>query len=456
MKNLRTKYTVFFVLLSLFILGGCKNEWDERTDLTDESLKYTLFEKIQQNTDLSEFAGLLVKTGYDKLLGSSLNYTVWAPTNEALVQVDKAILQDTAALRQFVGNHISIQSYLSSSKLLPLRIQLLNGKYETFTANTFENAHLAGSDQYARNGILHILNQAVLVKQNIWEFIQTADLATAQRQYLLSLETDSTTGLLGKVANLKDEKQQFTFFLLEDEAYQNEKNKLLSFYATSTTDSTQNLAAWSLVSDLAVKGAYPIDSLPDTLVSITNVKIPIHKSAIKRTIQLSNGVLYILNNLSIPTVNKFTPIIIQGESPYALSRNDKNLYIYYRLKQDPQGNSFRDIMAYGHGTSQFYIQYKRSAIPSGTYKVFWRAVAGNQDNQTIEFQQRIAFKTWNATNLNYTTVKLNDYTDVEIGTYTVTAYGPLDVFLVAAASATTGQNTLSLDYIKLVPVLNTN
>jgi hypothetical protein len=43
------------------MMYGCTKKWDVRTDVTDPNLQGNLFERLSQNTDLSEFNKLLVK-----------------------------------------------------------------------------------------------------------------------------------------------------------------------------------------------------------------------------------------------------------------------------------------------------------------------------------------------------------------------------------------------------------
>jgi hypothetical protein len=54
----------------------------------------------------------------------------------------------------------------------------------------------------------------------------------------------------------------------------------------------------------------------------------------------------------------------------------------------------------------------------------------------------------------YKQVDILNYNEVYLGDYTVTTYGVLDTFLVSAATTGNGTNSLVLDYIKMVPVIN--
>jgi uncharacterized surface protein with fasciclin (FAS1) repeats len=79
-----------FLLLSMLIgLGACKNAMDEHLQVTNIDNTINLLEKIGEQTNLSKFNEFVKTTGYDKVLASSQSYTVWAPTNDALVSLGK-------------------------------------------------------------------------------------------------------------------------------------------------------------------------------------------------------------------------------------------------------------------------------------------------------------------------------------------------------------------------------
>lgn len=453
------KRFILWALPVLLWLCGCKREWDNHNAITDEAIGANVFVRIQQDSSLRAFSDLLVKTGFDSILASSRAFTVWAPVNESIRQVDAGILNNDSLLQLFVASHISYQSYLTGEANPLLRLRTLSGKYYDFTTTHFAGATIVKPNGYARNGIVHSILGTALPRPGIWDYVQAEAIETLQRNYLLSLnytDTDSATGqpvvlnpLLENVADVSNEAKQYTFFLLTDAAYTDAVTALKPYFVTGTVDSTEALAAWALVKDLTVEGYYSLAALPDTLVSTTGVKIPIDKNAIVRSYTASNGIVYVLNKPASRLQDKFKPVIAQGEAPTNFSRTDKAANIFYRIKSDPAGNVFRDIQVYGHATPLFYIRYDLPAVPSGTYKVYWRAVAGNQDAQTVAFQQRLAFGAPESTSLAYSTVPLLQYNEVLVGTYTVTRYGSLPVFLVAANSGTAGVNTLSLDYLKL-------
>ena len=82
------KYKVFGVgcsILAALTLGAC-SDWDDHYEAETSLLpsqKMTLWETIKSNGELSQFASLLERVGYDKTLGEAQSYTIWAPKNNA-------------------------------------------------------------------------------------------------------------------------------------------------------------------------------------------------------------------------------------------------------------------------------------------------------------------------------------------------------------------------------------
>src|SRR4051812_572439 len=121
-----TKISCFF--LGLFILFGswsCK-KWDDHIAIEGQNLNENLMEHINKQPDLSKLAEYLVKTGLDKEISSSKNYTVWAPTNTALQSLPADVVNDTAKLKAYLLNHISGQQFFTRMAVDSLRVPMLN------------------------------------------------------------------------------------------------------------------------------------------------------------------------------------------------------------------------------------------------------------------------------------------------------------------------------------------
>jgi len=498
---------IFALLLLIgYSFSGCKNQVDLHNEITDPSINLNLFQKVSSTPELSIFTSYLVKSGYDKVLASSKTYTVWAPNNAAMQAVSPNILNDSAKLSQFVGNHISHQSYTTVMAQPSLRIKMLNGKSETFTSTTIETAVIAKANQYTSNGILHTITKAVLPKLNIWDYVTnnggvlgpglTTD-ALQEQGYLISQnysyqDTSQAviigidpqtgkpipkpgTGIVNKnhfkdqTADLSSEDKQYTFFVLADAGLTTETNKIKAYFNTSSIDSTAKLSNYAVLKDLVVAGAYSFNNesgilpIPDSLQSVFGIKFHVNLSDTIRSYNASNGKVYVMKDVAFKIQDKVPTIIIQGESnpppgqPGSYYKSyDRDVNTYYRIKNDPNGVQWKDIYIETNSTAgsaalppQFWTGYRILNMNSVTYKVYIRAI---NDSKSL-FSEQVSFGTPLAATLPYFSVTFNNFSEVALGNYVNPKYGYNSMFVVGSTSTTSGQNSITFDYIKLVPVL---
>jgi len=472
----------YILLLLAFILIGfnaCTDKWEEHQDLTEAVLSENVLQQIKANPNLSKFDEYLTSTGYADLLQSSKTFTVWAPTNQALANLDQSIINDPATLKSFVANHISNQRYFTAQPAQ--RVKMLNGKYLTWGDAKLEGVDVeaGAANRYTANGVLHVLTSAIPPKLSIWEFMLSSNTAAKQVAFLQSLNYDSldvtqaeieridpATGqpvykdgsgitsrnrFLDRVYDIKSEDSLYTFIMLTDAAYDAEYNEIKPYF-NSTPDSTAHLTGFHLIKDLAFKGLIAPENLPDTLISAYNVKVPIDKNAIVQTYRSSNGIVYVMNKVDFKLKYKIPPIMIEGENASGFSRTDIPERIHRRYRT--WASNLLDIRVRDHGTASFNIRYRVSNLYSTKYKIYWRAV---NDFIATPFDQKLALKNPTATTFPYKTVPPatdpQNTGEVLIGEYTANRYGYIDLYLVAANSTNNTLNPLVLDYLKLVPVL---
>ncbi|OCX52130.1 hypothetical protein BEL04_11600 [Mucilaginibacter sp. PPCGB 2223] len=482
-------YTIgAIVLLAVVLFSACKKSWDNRDSVTDPALDKTLARQISETGDLSQFNNCLVKTGYDKVLASSNSFTVWAPTDNAMKNIDPSILTDTAKLKKFVQNHISHQAYFVRMPQPSLKIRTLSGKNITFTATAFDDANIVKADVYVNNGVLHTIDAASAPKPNAYEYLLSS-VGSKQKAFIQGLfhtETDTSKGVklytdpatkktvfqpgttfpvtkntyFQRVSDISSEDSLVTYIILNDQAYDAERAKMGKYYTvTSSAASTDTATQFAVVKDLVINHVYDINSLPDSMLSVGGVKIHLDKSAIVSTQQLSNGVAYVVNSISYTLFqNKIPNIIIQGEAPDSLRVPSA---VSIKTKKTPAGVKYTDIQSASITSSPdplYYYRYK-PVVNSVKYQVYWRAV---NDILTAPFNMKVDFSLTShypkAAETQLATVGYNssgvlNYNEVYLGTYTSANYGSLYTFLVSATGVTsTAPAALSLDYIKLVPV----
>lgn len=462
----------------------CTKKWEDHDAITDSAVKINLLQAITRTANLGKFTGLLAKSGYDKIISSSKNYTVWAPTDQALQSLDPAIVNDTNRLRQFVGNHITNESYTSGAAPATQRIKMLNGKYIIVTTGKFDSANIVTANRYASNGIFHVIDRYIPRIDNSWEFLNNTAVAPQMKSFLLSLNygkfdplkavqtgVDPATGLptyqagtgvvqhntfLDTVLNVSDEATQYTLFLLSDAAYANEYNKLAPWFVTQNPDSTKRLTGYWLVKDLAFKGALSADQLQDSLTSVSGVKVLINKSAITASYKTSNGYVHVINSLNISPAAKFPPVVIEGESAFPSNllsyfSADRSANTFYRVMYDSTKlRSITEIFLLNYNLANYNIRYTAPNLNSMRYDVYWTVV--NDFGTT--WQQRLAIDSAsNPTNFLYTVPVKKDFSEVKLGQVTVKNFRNMNLYVIGPATAAASGNTdvIALDYIKLVP-----
>jgi len=467
---------MFFTL----VICGC-NKWKDHNEVVQQDLTQNLLQAISSNPDLSKFREYVGSAGLDSVLEATKTFTVWAPTNTAIATIDPATVADKVKLRAFILNHISNQLYFTRDVAVPVRIQMLSGKYNNFSTTKFEEVALETTDRYVKNGVLHTIKGMVPPLQNIWDFVNATTTQYAQNAYIKSLNylafdpslavIDSISVVTGlpvyhpgtglvqrnffndRVYDLKREDKQYTYFVMQDANFVVEADSLKPYFATTTTTATDSLTRWNVVKDLAYDLPYATPaSIPQPLVSRSGITVPVNTAFVVSTIRLSNGYVYIMSKLDVPTKNKFLTLTLEGENPTGFLQNDKTAFISYRVRLNPvTSTNFSDIYIVGHGVTTFYSFYRTNETPSIKYQVYAKAT---NDFQAAAFSQTI--NAWN-TGLGALVGTLNHavplftapgaYNELYLGDITNTRYGTIDW---RATSVTTGP--ILLDYIRLVPV----
>lgn len=179
MKINKVYKNAMVVMVSL-VMGamatGC-SDWNDHYDPSTAvigSSDATLWENISSNSELSEFAQLLQKSGYDQVLNAPVTYTVWAPLNGTF-DFDNLMQEDMADLRkEFIQNHIARNNYPASGSIKK-SIHMLNKKTMDFVGNgsyTMEDVAVAQPNLPNANGVMHTLSGKLPYRGNIYEAIE--------------------------------------------------------------------------------------------------------------------------------------------------------------------------------------------------------------------------------------------------------------------------------------------
>ena len=180
---------------SMLTASSCSDfdDYNEAPAEQSPTAAQTLWENINSTPELSEFAALVKKSGYDKELSSSRFYTVWAPLNGHL-DLAKWQNADSATLRfQFVENHIADYNHYISSPV-DERIITLNEKSYNFKGSADDNASsfggqtIAKSNVAALNGVIHQLSGEAVYRYNFYEYLTANKETDSLSNYVMRYE----------------------------------------------------------------------------------------------------------------------------------------------------------------------------------------------------------------------------------------------------------------------------
>ena len=262
------------MVAGLLVATSCSDFNDYNKAGTDAmpSANQTLWENIQQNPQLSDFASLLKKSGFDNELNQTQYYTVWAPLNGTFDVASFQNLGNAALMRQFVKNHIASYGHQATGQINE-RVLMLNEKSYNFEGGSsykFDGVDLAQANLPSNNGILHTLNGVASFYPNLYEFVTDSLLSAGSeidslRHYFLRYENtyldtkasvvgpivdgmqtyiDSvmvTENLLWGMLNIKmnNEDSTYTFLMPNNKAWKSTYNRIRSNFNYISSTSAQ-------------------------------------------------------------------------------------------------------------------------------------------------------------------------------------------------------------------------
>lgn len=169
----------YIIMTAAVALGfqGC-SDWDDHYDVTGNNIAgadATLWEHINSRPELSNFADLLKKVGYDEVLNTNQCYTVWAPNNGAYDFDTYNAMSDSLLKAEFLNNHIA-RGYHRASGEISDRIHFLNKKVLPFAGdgeyNLGGNA-VVSANILGKNGMMHLLDGMMEFRPNFYEYFSS-------------------------------------------------------------------------------------------------------------------------------------------------------------------------------------------------------------------------------------------------------------------------------------------
>ena len=257
----------------------------------------TLWENIQQNPQLTTFAELVKKSGFDQELNQTHYYTVWAPVDGSYDASAYQGMNSAALLKQFVKNHVAEYGH-SATGQVDERVLMLSEKTYDFAGNgnayTFDGINLDQNNFNIANsnGVLHLMDGQAVYYPNIYEFI--TDTVKAEGYGLDSLSRyfrhyenvylDEDMSIAGSIvdgmqtyvdsvmvtqndlwtrlnAKIQNEDSTYTFLLPTNEAWRKGYERIKGYYNYIPTIKSQKYVTAITENERTIDPAYWQDSM---------------------------------------------------------------------------------------------------------------------------------------------------------------------------------------------------
>ena len=324
------KYYIFVAVV--IVLAGC-NPWEDVRNTVDERNK-NLFEILTENPDLSTFVKALETTGYAEKLSADMSFTVFAPTNAALANLN---LNDNEALTALVESHISEKiAYTDKTGVFNIdRILMLNDKYVNIINNLVSGVTVSKWNIASKNGVLHILSGTIDNRKNSWEYLQTlennpiVDFIASFNEKVMDMDRSVQKGVnasgkpiydtvwtyrntLLDSTPLADESSSSTYILLEKSGLDNLMVKYAKYFAQKDSVGMLRQITREIISDMVLP--YTKINTSGRFLNSSGVLIDVNYTNITDSIITSNGIIYKAKTTDVKMYqNKIKPLYIEAE-----------------------------------------------------------------------------------------------------------------------------------------------
>ncbi len=411
------------------ILYGCNDSWDDHyADHFGSEEKASLLEEIKSDPDLSTFARMIEVAGYEELLESSQTFTVWAPVNDALADID---ITDKAAVVRTLSNHIA-RFNISTATPADEGVKMLNGKLIHFSdgAVSFGGVNIIQSDIHTSNGLLHKLSTAIPYSYNFREYIDThantssiSDFISKFDEMLLPSQIPGAENVSGNdsvkvsynrlleypiygLGNIASEDSVFSMIIPDNQAWEKAYNEIKPYFLTynseqSVADSIQQLqTSLAIINDLVYRTGLDNPVEQDSIIS-TSGSVISNPSAFfngMEQISASNGRIFLASALNYDmteTFNKKIEIEAEeqtGRTPAAgTTVYTRNVSTDNAFAEDISGQRYIEVFPVS-SSRQPGVTFLVPNILAGAYDIYATFVPANvADVTNVSDSTRVQF-----------------------------------------------------------------
>ena len=302
-KNMKTfKYKFYSAgLCALSMLGVSCSDFSDYNEVPSGSGSEmgiasgrTLWENISQDANLSDFASLVKKSGFDAELSTPRSLTVWARKNGSFKPADYQSLSQEDLRTQLVKGHIAEYNHAASGKV-DERVHMLNEKSFSFAGDgsyTFDGLNISKANIPSANGLMHYLDGAAKFYPNLYEYLKTGEDIDSLRNHFMRYEEsylDPDASVKGPMVNgvqtyidsvmvttntlvnqlgarIANEDSTYTFVMPNSHAFEEMYNRVKPYYHFIETTKMHDVENFTKAGDtqtktITVNATYMTDSL---------------------------------------------------------------------------------------------------------------------------------------------------------------------------------------------------
>jgi len=474
---------VSIVIITIALTTACNlnDKWEDYYGNTPELANVNVLNLIKENDNFSSFYNALIEYGFDGMLTKKQYLTVFVPTNSAFEGLP-AYTEDE--WKKIIGYHIIYTNLYSRDfkdsdllttigKFLKLRNSGSNG----FTISE-ANINMGYVDKYCQNGVIHEIDKLLIPKPNVYEYILQLDTSySIFKDFLVSMDVRSIdfeksvrigvndngdaiydtvwkteNYYLDNIAALNDETDEFTGFIPQDQDVTDALNSISGYFGdvSEMDEQTYNQVLFIAFNGCFTDNKYTVDILPDTITSVTGKKVDKSTLNFRQTdLEVSNGIMHILDGLTIPKSFFLLPIWIECDLKEN-RRVSNTTYIVEQLSDTRASNG--TYVKYGCKFVGDYLEFDVPMVLQTTYWITWTAPHQGyafcqvflKDDVTGEFIE-IGPPVSNWDEVAWKPRVSGTYSFEKFGTKTIR------FAVVKEYKGAAGYNSIYVDYIKLTP-----
>ena len=342
----------------------------------------------------------------------------------------------------------------------------------------FESSiNLDNVDNYCRNGVIHEIDRLLVPMPNIYEFIMDLDSSFSILQdFILSLddrfidyENSERIGVddngnaiydtvwktenyyLDNVAELNNESKPYTGFIPGNDHVRAAIGMVSNYFGNieEMDDEAYSQLLYITFSGSFMKDAYSYENLPDTILSVTGKTYDKSILSVNQTdLVLSNGMVHMLDEMTIPTSFFLLPIVVECDRKE--NRTVSNTIYEIEEKSDTRATN-GSFVYYGCAFVGDYLEFTVDMVLKTKYWFVWTGPKQGPSTYqlTVKDEKTGEFIYLGEPVDNW---KKGWFIPVESGSYTFEEFGTKTVRInIVDELPVVGLNSIYIDYIKLVP-----